>query len=236
MDLKAQQAREQDSAIDRAKSQSSADDKNEPAANDDSHKVAADKTKKSFPRNRELERLGAVAPVSDSRRRPPTKSADNDKMSKNLPNSHVCDSEDGKSSASVTDADESVTSETDVDLTSVSEEDVYDDSDTEEAISDNDSEVIIVSEVKGSSGAGNSSKSVEKKSVSARGSSVAFKKPSEHVVTQSRSSSSSSLTPSSLWVNRVSHLESAMAEMKAKFAEVLRQKVSVDAAMLVISK
>lgn len=122
--------------------------------------------------------------------------------------------------------DESLTSETDIELGSVSEEDISNDSDTEEVTSDNDSEVIIVSEVKGpGSTADNLKKSGSKSS------SAGFKKPSEQLA-QSRSSALPSrregLSSSSWWLNKVNVLEKAMTEMKAKFAEVLRQKVSID--------
>jgi len=232
--------------------QSSADDENKPVVDDDSRKVVndADETKKSVPpRNRELERLGVVSPPVGDSRRPAAvkKSADDDvdadgkSSAEILPNSHPA-ADDKSPTAS---ADESLTSETDVDLTSMSDEDITDDSDTEDVMSDDDSEVIIVSETKGKNhGSVNSKKVVGDRS---SGSAVAlatatFKKPTttttQHVVSHSRSSSalndlkqasssSSSSSSSSWWVNKVNLLETAMAEMKSKFAEVLRQKVSL---------
>ena len=151
---------------DKAKAHVSAGDKSESADEKNSRKVPDDKTKKPVARNRELERLGVVAPVataSDSRRQCTTKKSDNEKC-KVLPGSGARTVEDDNSSKSVTDVDESSTSETDIDEVSGSEEDISDDNETEEAASDSDSEVIIVSEVRGKNSAQDSSRSSEKKS------------------------------------------------------------------------
>ena len=209
-----------------------------------------DKTKKSLPRNRELERLGVVVPahlISDSRRQCTVKNS-NDKKSEALPDSNTRISADGKSSASVTDADESSASETDTDQGSMSEEDVSDDNETDDVVTDSDNEVIIVSEVKGKNSSHDGVKSLEKKSGSDRGSaskvvdgfsaaaSVPFKKPLKQVAAQSRPFALHDGRPesssSSWWVHKVNVLETTMSEMKAKFAEVLRQKVSIDVPMM----
>jgi len=225
-----------------------ASDKNEPADDKNSRKVPDDKSKKPVARNRELERLGVVAPaptVSDSRRQCTLKKSDNEK-SRVLPVSGARTVEDNKRSTSVMDVDEGSTSETDIDECSGSEEEISDDNETEEAVSDSDSEVIIVSEVRGNNLAHDSSKSLEKKSSRDRGGgsevagsstagSVPLKKPSKQVTAQSDSSALHDGTQelpapssSSWWVHKVNVLETTMAEMKARFAEILRQKVSVN--------
>jgi len=237
---------------DKTQAHTSASDKNESADDKNSRKVPDDKTKKPVVRNRELERLGVVAPVltvSDSRRQCTVKKSDNEK-SKVLPYSGARTMEDNKSSTSVTDIDEGSTSETDIDECSGSEEEISDDNETEEAMSDSDSEVIIVSEVRGNNSAPDSSKSLEKKSSRDRGGgsevagsstagSVPLKKPSKQVAAQSDLSALHDGTQelpapssSSWWVHKVNVLETTMAEMKARFAEILRQKVIVIVALL----
>lgn len=242
-----QQPVQQGNAIDSAKAvQSSASDKNEPVMDDaNSHKVISDngETKKSAPppRNHELERLGVLAaPVINSRRQTTVKksttdddnNADNKSSPKILPNSHSATDDKSPTPSD----DESMTSETDIDLASMSDEDISNGSDTEEVMSDDtdNEEVVIVSEVKGK----NRDRDSLKKSVDRRGHSATalaaatFKKPTatQHAVSHSGSSSSlhepkQASSSSSWWVNKVNLLETAMAEMKSKFAEVLRQKV-----------
>jgi len=225
---------------DRARAPASANDKAVFADDDNLRKVPDDKTKKPVRRNRELELLGVVQhPVTDSRRRCTVKKPDDEK-SKILPASNARPSEDHKSSMSETDVDESLTSETDCDGSSASE-DISDDNETEDVMSDSDSEVIIVSEVEGKNSGDDGSKSVEKKSGSgsksgarsSAGGSVPSKLSSKQVASQSRSSAlpdgkQASSASMSWWVHKVNVLEKTMAEMKAKFAEGLRQKVSTD--------
>lgn len=186
-------------------------------------------------RNREFERLGVVPPVqqaSINRQRSVVEMSGN-KKSKVVSNCHAQTSQDDKSSSSVTDIDEASTSETDVDKSLMSEKDGDDDDDdTEEVVSDTDNEVIIVSEVKGND---SGLKTTQKKSSSDQGSRtkadtdgcVRLKKPQTQFAAGE--------TSSSRWMQRVKMLEATMSEMKTKFAEVLRHKVS-DACVLCTTK
>ena len=194
-----------------------------------SREAPSDEVKKSVRRNRELERLGVVQPVqqaSNSKQQSAVKKSAS-KKAKVVSNSHPRTSEDNESSASVADVDDDSTSDTDVDQSSVSEEDVLDDDESEEAVSDTDNEVIIVSEVKGKKSDDSRLKMADEKSGNDRGSgskvdtggSVSSKKSRTQVAVDESLSSSR-------WLHRVNMLETTMSEMKAKFAEVLRHKVS----------
>ena len=184
----------------------------------DDNKVSHSEIKKPVRRNRELERLGVLPPVqqTSSNRLEPAVNESADKSNKVIPNSHSRTSEDNDNSTSGTDVDED--SETDDESSEVD----VDDDETEGPVSDTDNEVIIVSEVRGKkSNSDSSSKTKEEKSVGDRGcgDSVQSKKSAVPVAADESSSSSQ-------WMRRVKMLEATMSEMKLKFAEVLRLKVS----------
>jgi len=138
-------------------------------------------------------------------------------------NYHPRTSEDDKSSTSATDVDEDAMSETDVDQSSG--EEVIDDDETEGVVSDSDNEVIIVSEVKGKTSGDVSLNTTEVKSRSDGGDASKADAGSSDAVNKTHVQVISDVS-SSRWMQRVKMLESTMSEMKAKFAEVLRVKVS----------
>ena len=216
---------------DRTKPRSSVNEKNELSNDADSHKVPEENTgKKPLRRNRELERLGVSIPVQkvgDDRRQSVLKKFDNNK-SKVVQNSHAGTSPDE------TDADDSSTSEADTDNSSASEEDISDGEETEDIMSDSDNdEVIIVSEVEGKKSDRGGSESRVKKSASDRSKphsltgSASFSKREMHARSSALQTDKPVLSASSWWVNKVNVLETTMAEMKGKFAELLHQKVVV---------
>jgi len=235
---KSGQATQQDKVTDKSKPQvSTANDVNESADSENLRQVP-DPTKKPASRNRELERLGVVAPVllvSDSRRQCTVKKLDCEKSTVRQ-ESRANTSNENKSCISVTDDDGEIsTSETDLDGESGSEEeDISDDNVTNDAASDCGSEVIFVSEVQGkNSGNHNDLKLLEKKNSSSglediAVGSVPFKKPNKQSASQAQSELHG-IKPeaSSWWMHKVGVLENTMSEMKARFAEILRQKVSI---------
>jgi len=201
-----------------------ASDIEEARADVNSHEFSDDKVQKPTRRNRELERLGVVAPLqqANSSRRQSAINKSANKKSEVVSNYCAQTSQDDKSSTSATDVDEDPASETDVDHSS--DEEIIDDDETEGTVSDTDNEVIIVSEVKGQKSSDNSLKTTEKFGsdrsdgpTANAASYIPLKKPRTAVGTDESSSR---------WMHRVKMLETTMADMKAKFAEVLRVKVS----------
>ena len=228
--LKSQHSQQQAIVTNNVEPPAAAAEKNDLDDDRNVHKVP----KKSVGRCRELERLGVTArdaPVTNSRQVSTAKKSDNQK-SKMPVDSVARTSEDDRLSGSATDVDESSASESDTDIDSLSDEDI---TENEETASDSGSEVIIVSEVKGQNSNHNSS---AKRSASVQGSvsskassgssasgSIPFKKPLTQSGSQSRSLALNDSRQQSWWMQKVNVLETAMTEMKAKFAEVLRQKV-----------
>ena len=206
-------------------------DKNESADRKEPSEVPDNKIQKSVPRNRELERLGVIGPiqhVSDTRRQCVTKKSDNGKSTV-VPNSHAKPCDDHKTD--VTDVDESSSSETDIDESVISDEDSFDHIETDEAMSD--SEVIIVSEVRGKKPSFIESKPGNDGSKATTRASVPLKKSS---VQETRMAALRQPSSSSQWMHRVTVLEATMTEMKGKFADILRQKVRMNSLTLLYSR